>query len=230
MDQPGKLSEMAGAEIRALEAEGIRLTPDEIVELNALGWAVEHPHTRLLLSRGRPVFVGGATLWPLTFRAVDWLEKNGYAMERASPAMGYAMAHGRSEGPEMDTEGRRAEKAVKAWVRRLLCTTAELNEAIRQVDDQSARPELPPDYSGRPMSRGDFVAYMQATCGESADFWERRCSMDYAFDVLTMFVLHNMADKKPNANDPKIVSERAFGWAVEKIRMSRRAEAIANGG
>jgi len=224
MDHTATLNDLASAEIAILQSEGINPTPAEVVELNALGWAVQTPETRRLLSRGRPVQLGTAWLWPLTLRAYEWLERNEVPMTSVSPAMGYAMAHGRSDGPELDCEGRTAEKVVRAWVRSLRATQAEFVEAVRQVDEQDARPTLPPDPDGKPMTVGDFSAFLTATNGADADFWERRCSMSYCSSVLTMFVMQNRADRKQCAQDPRIIAERALGYALDRIRKAHAAE------
>lgn len=228
-EQTAKLNSLAKAEIDTLQAEGIRLTPEEIVEINALGWEVHNPQTRLALSRGRPVLLSGQYLWPLTMLAVEWMQANKINLNQITPAMGYAMAFGRSNGDELDKYGDDAEKAVKAWFRGLRATTAEFVEAVRQVDTQEVRPETPPDPSGKPMSLGDLSAFLTATCGADADFWERRCSMSYALSVLSMFIMQNHADKRPCAQDPKIIAERAIGFAIEKIRARHKAEEVVNG-
>lgn len=228
MDDTVKLNSLASAEIEALEADGIRLTPEEIVELNALAWEVHNPKTRLSLSRGRPVMLSGHFLWPLTMRAVEWMQENKFDITQITPAMGYAMVFGRSDGPELDAYGDEAEKAVKRWFRGLRATTSEFVEAVRQVDTQEIKPETPPDPSGRPMTLGDLSAFLVATCGADADFWERRCSMSYALSVLSMFIIHNHADKRPCAQDPKIIAERALGFAIEKIRARHKAEEVVN--
>lgn len=229
MDETAKLNSLASAEIDALRCEGISLTPEEIVEINALAWEVHSPKTRLSLSRGRPVLLSGHYLWPLTMRAVDWMQANNFSLAQITPAMGYAMAYGRSEGNELDMYGDEAEAAVKRWFKGLRATMEEFVEAVRQVDAQDAKPETPPDPSGKPMTIGDLSAFLTATCGADADFWERRCSMSYSLSVLSMFIVHNHADKRPCAQDPKIIAERALGFAVEKIRASRKAEEIING-
>jgi hypothetical protein len=86
MTDHAQLNSLAEAEIAALRADGIQPTDAEIVKLNALGWAVETPHFRRTLARGCPVQVGGSTLWPLTIRAADWVDRVGEKME---PQMGY---------------------------------------------------------------------------------------------------------------------------------------------
>lgn len=225
MNDLAKLNDLARAEIEQLGKEGIRLTPEEVVEINALGWAVQTPETRRLLSRGRPVPVAGVMLWPLTLRALDWLERNKYPLDRITAAMGYAMCFGRSDGDELDCEGREAEIRVSAWFRKLPCTQVEFAEAVQQVDDQEARPEMPPDPDGNQMSIGDFSAFLTSTCGADADFWERRCSLGYCLAVMATLAMQNHADKRPCASDPRIVATRALGWAVEKVKARHALEA-----
>lgn len=224
-----QLNDLAAAEIAALEAEGIRLTAAEIVQLNALGWAIETPEGRRHLSRGVPVPVAGLWLWPLTLYAADWLERVGGNLDEKVGlfATAYAMAYGRGTGSELNVDGKEAERAVAKWGRRLRCTAEELNEAVEQVLEQDAGHDLPPDPDGKPMSVGDFSAFLVATCGGDVDFWERRCSQGYAFAVLNAVVKQNMADGKPTAMDPRIVAQRAMGLAAERIR--ERAKAAANG-
>jgi hypothetical protein len=226
VDETAKLNSLAKSEIETLAAEGISLTPEEVVEINALGWAVHNPETRRMLSRGRPVPLAGHYLWPLTMRAVDWLDANKYSIGQITPAMGYAMCYGRSEGPELEVYGEQADKSVKRWFKSLRANMDEFVEAVRQVDYQDLRPDLPSDTTGRAMSMGDFSAFLAATCGADADFWERRASMGYCLAVLSTFVMQNHADKRPCMQDPKIIAERALGFAIEKIRASRSAERI----
>lgn len=217
MDETAKLNSLARAEIEKLESGGIRPTPDEIVEINALGWAIHTPETRRLLSRGRPVPLGSVWLWPLTMRAIEWMRENEYPLDTITPAMGYAMAYGRSEGNELDATGRQAEVAVKRWFHSLRVTRSEFIEAVQQVDAQESRPDLPPNPDGKPMSMGDFCAFLSATCGADAEFWERRCSIGFCFSVMATIAMQNHHDKRPCAQDPRLIAERAMGYAIEKI-------------
>jgi hypothetical protein len=214
------LSESARAEIETLSGEGIILTPEEVVALNYVGHRLDTLESRMLLSRGRPVMVGQAVLWPLTLYAAEWLDRVKQDLKpfERSCLLGYAMAHGRSAGPELDVEGRAAVKAATRWFWSLKCTRREYDEALAQVDAQDQQLELPPDPTGKPMSVGDFSVFLSTVAGGTPDFWERRCSIGYACAVLSMVILQNHADKHPCVHDPRIKGERAMGWLSERIR------------
>ena len=225
MQDLAKLSELAEAEIESLRAEGIDLTPAEIIEINALGWAVESPETRRLLARGAPVAVGGAILWPMSLYAQDWFNRVGSEMgglRRQTYAMAYAMTHGRDDGEPLAMSGRKAELVALVWGLRLKCTFRELNVAISQVLAQDEDAEQPPDESGG-MSMGDFSAFLAAACpAGDPDFWERRCAAGYTHAVLDALVRQNSAEGHKTMADPRIKAERALGWAIEKIKKSRK--------
>ena len=118
MQDYGKLNDLAAAEIDALERDGIKLTPADIVQLNALGWAVETPSARLGLSRGVPVQVGGAWLWPLTLQAAEWLERVGpeIQLQNESAVVAYAMAHCYADGDALILAGDAADAVKRGLV------------------------------------------------------------------------------------------------------------------
>jgi hypothetical protein len=225
MQDLAKLSELASAEIETLRSDGIELTPEEIVEINALGWAVETPEARLSLSRGVPVYIGGCALWPLTLYAQEWFDRVGCrlpGLALQTYALAYAMHYGRTDGEELTHTGIRAAVVVAAWAAKLRCTFGELNEAISQIMQQDEEYEQPPAREGdKRMSIGEVSAMLSAALGGDPDFWERRCAASYAYDVLEASVRQNQVDDKPNAADPRIVATRALGWAVKKIRNKR---------
>lgn len=223
MQDLAKLSELAACEIDGLKADGIELTPAEIVELNALGWAVESPESRRLLARGAPVPAGGALLWPMSLYAQEWFDRVGCRLPGSTLqtwALAYAMAHGRADGDPLAVDGREAEKAVTRWAKGLRCTHGELCVAVSQVIAQEEDAEQPPSQTGG-MAIGDFSAFLAATAGGDPDFWERRCAAGYAYAVLDAIVRQNSAEGRKSLADPRIKAERALGWAVEKIRKSR---------
>ena len=223
MQDLAKLSELAEAEIESLRAEGIDLTPAEIIEINALGWAVESPETRRLLARGVPVAVGGVYLWPMSLYAQDWFNRVGCKLDgnkQQAYALAYAMAHGRNDGEPLAIDGRIANKTVKSWSKSLKCTFGELNVAISQIIQQDEDYEQPPEESGG-MSMGDFSAFLASACGGDPDFWERRCATGYTHAVLDCLVRQNSADGHKTMSDPRIKANRALGWCAEKIKKSR---------
>ena len=223
MQDLAKLSELAEAEIETLRADGIDLTPAEIIEINALGWAVSFPETRVLLARGAPVTIGSTILWPMSLYAQDWFNRVGCEMgglRRQAYAMAYAMAHGRDEGDPLAMSGRKAELVVMGWGLFLKCTFGELNVAISQILQQDEDAEQPPSETGG-MAIGDFSAFLAASCGGDPDFWERRCAAGYTHAVLDALVRQNSADGQKTMADPRIRAERALGWKIECIKRDR---------
>lgn len=218
MDDQATLSDLARAEIDRLTADGIELTAEDIVRLNALAWRVEEPETRRLLSRGRPVFVGGATLWPLTIYALEFLSLIPKQITdfEYNAVLGYAMCHGRSENGELDASGREAVKQAVAWYKTLRCTQAEYAEAIRQIDAQETNYVQGPD--DKPMALGDFSAFLAAACGNTPDYWERRCACGYALAVLSTVVQQNRADDRPSKADPRLLADHDLGAVIDEIR------------
>ena len=166
----GKLNDLAAAEIDGLNG-GIKLSPPT-VQLNALGWAVETPSARLGLSRGVPVQVGGAWLWPLTLQAAEWLERVGpeIQLQNESAVVAYAMAHCYADGDALILTGDAAADAVKRWVWSLRCTSGALAEAVEQVLDQGKIPETPPAPDGDSMSMGTFPLSCQRHAGPRRTF------------------------------------------------------------
>ena len=217
-----KLSSYAEAEIETLQAEGVTLTPADIIAINALAWQVETQESRRLLARGIPVSVGGVTLWPLTIYAAEWYDRVGCRMgAQATYALAFAMAHGRDDGA-LDIEGRAAAKAVKRWTRQLTCTDTELQVAMAQILDQDREPDLPQREDGQTMTLGELVASVVAAVGGTADYWERRVSYGHVLAVVAAIGQQNRADGRPDANDPRLRADRALGYAVERIRRRGR--------
>jgi len=224
MQDLAKLSELAEAEIASLRADGIDLTPAEIVEINALAWAVESPETRRLLSRGAPVAVGGVYLWPMSLYAQEWFNRVGCHLSGNTTqayALSYAMAHGRDEGEPLAIEGRTAEKIVTRFGKSLRCTFGELNVAISQILQQEEEAEQPPSKT-EGMTMGDFSAFLASTCGGEPDFWERRCAFGYTRAVLDTICRQNSAEGHKTLADPRIKAERALGYKIEQIKKSRK--------
>ena len=218
-----KLNELAAAEIAALEAEGIKLTASEIVELHALGESVQTPEVRIHLSRGCPVFVGGVTLWPLTIRAEDWYRREGLKLEGAMSdiALAYAMANAYDESGELDQSGPAVLSSLKQWRSKLRCRLSQLQEAMAQILEQEHVEPIPQGPDDRPLTAAEFCLVLSNLSKTPPDFWERRCSIGYSRAMMTTILMQNRADDKPSINDPSIRSEVVLGNRVDEIRKSR---------
>ncbi len=218
MDDCAKLSGYAQAVIDSLIGEGITLTPAEVVELNGLCWAVEKPDARMRLARGVPVFLGAATLWPITLAGACFLEQFEDADEEFDiQATAYALAHGRDTGLAIDLRGDDAVDAVRRWTKGLRVTPAEMAEAVEQAIAQTAGPRIPPKDGA-----GDLTSFLVAACGGTPEQWERLVSLDYALAVLHAYVEQNKADGKPSVGDPKVRANIAVALKIEEIKRSRR--------
>lgn len=220
-----QLSSMAEAEISELETAGIKLTPAEIVEINALCWLVERPQSNIDLARGTPVFVGDVVLWPLTMRASAWfdrIEPHLFSKGREKTlAYAYAMAHAYTDGDEFEKGALRSRFNILKWSRSLKCKYDALIIAMAEVISQDFEPEQPPNEKEEfepELNIGELSAFLAAATSTDAEFWEGRCSIRYTLSVLDAIVKQNKADNKPSAGDPRIRAIRAVGWAVEKIK------------
>jgi len=220
-----RLSELAEATIEGLEAEGIRLTAKEIVSINAVCHAVEHPGSRLELARGRPAHLGGVTLWPLTMYAADWYERVSPLFKSdkgALYALAFAMAHGRDGLDFPDSE---AYKRVHQWIRTLRCRAAEIEAACENL----IRQDMLPDTGGtmpesdRP-TFGDLSMELSALVGGDPEHWERHVTMSYAFELVRTIRAQNDADGKSSAGDPKLRANKALAEICYRIRKRHAKE------
>jgi len=228
-----KLSDLARYEIEDLQAAGINPTPDEIVELSAIGWQVETPETRQYLSKGKSVKCGNIVLWSMTLQSGDWYRRIGCNLEGyETAALGYAMATCYDTGAEFPEDKKDAERLVSAWVKSVKATIEELTISIGMVLSQTEDFDMPPDpedEKSKGMTAGELSVQLVAMCGGEPDFWEKRCSNDYAIDLLNAVIRQRNESGKPLPNDPRIKATQALGWAVEKIKRRHEQELEQNG-
>jgi hypothetical protein len=205
-----RLTDYAAAQIERLEADGVHVAPEAVLTIAAIGRLVESPSARLDLSRGRPVHIGGAVLWPLTLAGSDWFTRHQDALgSQQLCGLAYAMAHGREPLPESDVF-----KNVKRWSASLRCRVKELDEACQQVLAQDEQP-APANESDGGQTFGDLSAILTATCGGPPEMWEYQVSMRYANEVLTQ-KLAMMAEGDVN-KARKMEHEKsmaAYVWSV----------------
>ena len=150
MNDTAKLSDLANAEIDGLIAQGITPTTEDVIRINALAGNVENPDTRLALSKGVPVTVGGAVLWPMTLQAYDWMCRSQNSVRTVKDDLfvtAYAMAHCYAEGDRYGAVGIEGAKVARRWAKGLRCRPDALTVAIAQIirQDETERGVTDPD-------------------------------------------------------------------------------------
>jgi len=217
----GRLNDKAEEAINSLRSQGCVVTDADVCRLNALAWRVESPHIMRELSRGRPVQCGNVWLWPRSMSACAWFEDVGCRCKDTELALGYAMAHSHS-----DTLPTATSKDVVRWGRTVMATRQQLRIAIAEVLAQHKLDEQPPT-RGDAISLGDLSAVLVASCGGKPDDWERLVSLEYAREMVTTHIAQQAADGKRGLSPEVARAERAFGWAIAKIR--KRKKGATNG-
>jgi hypothetical protein len=226
MQDTARLSDHAAARIDELQGEGISLTPAEIIRINSLGWAVESPETRLALSRGEPVSVGGVTLWPLTMQAYDWHNRVASQMRTvwlSNIALAYAMAHCYEEGSHYAHTGLQAVAKVTAWGWRLKCRMPELIEAMAQIIQQDETDSAPIDSESH-TSIGDISANVSAITGLAPEVIESQMSMHHALRIASHTMrLQAQAAGGEHKSASYAMANRSMMLYMIEIRESRKA-------
>lgn len=228
MQDSARLSDLAAAEIDALIADGIQPTPAEIVHINALAWDIETGETRLALSRGTPVFVGGVTLWPLTLNAYDWSQR---ALSLSSSkwwgtlSLAYAMAHCYDDAHELASVSLRDVARVLSWGARLKCRISELKEAMAQVIKQDETEEIPLDDDAKAFGLGDLSASLSALTGLPPEQFEKRMAFNHALRIMHFSLKQQaQANGQPQAGTAAINAERAMGLYLINVRKAHTKE------
>ena len=212
--EPRELSSQAEGELAALRLAGVTVTDADIVRINALCWEIESPSHRMALARGCPVEVGGAWLWPMTLAASAWFDEYGCNYKDAEMALAYAMAHGKDDKIEYS-----GERDIKMFARRLTCRRQPLRLAMSYViaqDEQDAIP--PPKHENHETpTQGDLSAMMMATCGGDVAMWERRVSIGYVAEVLSVQAAQESAGEKGDHSPAWKRANLALAYALEAI-------------
>lgn len=210
--QPRQISDQAQAEIDELRRIGVKVSDADVVLINALCWEIESPSVRMELSRGKPIKVGGAWLWPRTISAIQWFQDVGCNIGDGLAALAYCMAHGR-EDIELSNK-----KQVTEWYRALKCTRRELEAACSIILEQEEFDELPPSKDSDSASLGVLVQKMQSIHGGDVAMWERYVSFPYVIDMLNLAAAQSQAEAGKSESD--IIKSRAnlaLAYALHKI-------------
>jgi len=183
------LHPLAAGEIDLLAADGIPVTPQQVLHLQRLAMESDDDATGGTLAAGDPVEIGetGVTLWPLTICGADWITRN--RPDRGAATMyaeAYVMAHPGVTLPE----GHAASRAWSAWGRKLKATPQQVTEAVRRVWGQQTlgaeEIQRADDQTAAAGSLGALSAAVCAATGMSPEVVERQMSVVYVQRLLRL--------------------------------------------
>ena len=134
------LSPMAREDIAHLQAQGITLTPEQIVILNALALRVERgPEAADLVRAPRVAWAGSTPIYEPTIAAERWLDTFGlhwWHGRSAALCTAWACANCAAPGFFVDkTDERRVRSLIQDWQDGLDCTAGQLFMALSYVVD-----------------------------------------------------------------------------------------------
>lgn len=232
---------MAREDIAHLQAQGITLTPEQIVILNALALRVERgPEAADLVRAPRVAWAGSTPIYEPTIAAERWLDTFGlhwWHGRSAALCTAWACANCAAPGFFIDkTDERRVRALIEDWQDRLDCTAGQLFTALAYaVDGDDVKPpETPSDASFIPPDcpyQTTISDALAAALGVSADELSG-CTRRILADILRRWMLNQAA---LHGGDPSKLEARASTRAyvayedyLDTLRPKSEGEAAAD--
>ena len=223
--------DLAEDEFGKLESEGIRLTPQEVLNIQALSLDAMGDFDDGLRLRGSPVIVGGVTLWPLTIAGSAWREEVEAMLSDDDYTgrlfiLAYAMAKGRDKDA-MSVYGLDAIRAVLKWAKKLTCRTEDLLGAVNDLLGDKPRVEIPEGKlkdGGEELSTPEFLEReAMAIFGTDPDIWRYQLSMDQVVEIIRK---HHALGQSGKSGSERRKNEalRKLAYYVDGIRKARHGE------
>jgi hypothetical protein len=213
---------MARAGLMEIQAAGVEVTPDIVL------W-VQDAAERIRKTPPRPVselvdwpaIAGGATLYPLSFGAVAWLNRLPPRMRKSAPVIAYACAH----SYDLETLERlttmTATLAVARWSAKLTCSRDALaaavdmligNEEYVEVKDAIPRKRDPESWEWGGVVRALCTKYP----GTTGAYWTWQVSREHCYAMLQQ--LNEELPDQYKQTDYEIDSNVAFRSIIEHIK------------
>ena len=185
-----RLTETLENDLALLEAQGISLTPEEMIWLNDLARVVENPHGRVgAMWAGAPIKAGGFTFWTLTLQSGEWFRSvacQHFDTEKMlHAALGFASAFGRDAAlPSWATAPTFAElndnpnavKTVKRFSRRFRGTQKELQSVLFRLMPDINAPHPIPTTESPDLDDDSLLADLIAGAGQTKEYWQTQHS------------------------------------------------------
>lgn len=230
-----KASKYAAEIMADMERGGLRLTPADVLRLNALGLQVECPC-------GEPpgvnspavVWAGAVPFYALTMQAANWQEvyaSRWFREDYLTKAIAYAHAHGRDKGAfDGELTSKAGAKAViDSWWRMLPCTDGEVWAAVNAVQaaELTETPAAKTD-DDAPEGVHELLADIVAATGIAADVW--RCeALSFVLLTYRAWARARAAEQGMSYEELKKSGVARATLAMAKAVAEINARAAANG-
>lgn len=219
-----KLTDLADAQISKLKADGIEVTPQEVLDIQALSLEAIGDFEDGTRINGRPVIVGGCALWPLTIAASIWRDEVENLLDDEDYnsrlfVLAYAMANAHSK-EALEAHGKQALRQVRHWAKGLTCATADLLSAVNDVLGDAPRVTF--SNGGEESDRDEaaapsYLAEMaMAIFGTSPDIWLYQLSIEAVADILAKHYALSQSGK--GANKKTVEGLRKLSKYVNDLR------------
>ena len=235
-----RVSRYAAGIMARLEREGHKLTPLDVLRLNAVGLRIESP-------AGEPsavdcpsvAWAGDVPFHALTLAAADWLDVCAFpwwardvgAMEKA---IAYAYNQGRAAGAFDGAmlQRKTAEATISVWWRKLPCTQAEICAAVETIRCMDASLDGAPvkGMDKEPGAVRQLIADLVAATGIPADKW-RGEALSFGLQTYRSWARSQAAIMGASVEESKKSAANAANALMFKLigRIEKRKAAATNG-
>ncbi len=226
-----KLTDLAEAQIGKLKEGGIEVTPQNVLDIQALSLEAIGDFEDGTRLNGCPVIIAGLALWPLTIAASMWRDEVEAMLSETDYnarlfVLAYAMANGHDKDA-MQTHGRSALRDVYRWARKLTCKTADLLQAVNDV--LGDKPRVTFDEADTDKDAEAVPSYLAQTAmaifGSDPDIWLYQLSIDAVAEIIARhFALGNAFTGRGGAPKKTVEGLRKLSKYVNDLRAMKNGK------
>ena len=182
-----KLTDLASSEIERLEADGIHVTPQQVLYIQQLSLDVVSPVDGISLARGVPMRVGNVVLWPPTVASYVFFSKVDERQDISPRMKLYSLAYAMCYAHDADKVCQDVDlKAIRKWSRHLCCRVEELAAAVTEILGDGAKPVEKKIKDDKDLRYSVAAMAQEAAilCGGSIEQWEYQCTIPYVAEMI----------------------------------------------
>jgi len=225
-----QLNPLAESALREIQAQGIAVTPDIVLWVQDAAERIRARPTRTPEEMvDWPILCGGATLYPISFAAVEWIRRLPVILHNDTKAIGYACHHAHDKAIlEATSNPKAAIKAINEWVAGLTCSPEALEATVARLFDGPEFIEVPVAGQKKPETKTtcDYGVVIRALCsrytGTTPDHWLWGAGRDQAYKMLEQSNTELPDDQQVSAYEME--ANIAFRAVISHIINTAKAE------